>query len=137
MKRNVWCSALCTATLVASVGTATGQSADREAARATPVVDHEGKYPRGPIVSGAASQPAQVVFIDPKTGRTIPRPPDADPSLYAKTRADVDYTIRATPEGYLYIDTTNLKATSRATLGSDGKVELACTLDHDHAEDSP
>ena len=106
--------------------------------RATPVVDTRGEYARGPIVQRSAPQAAaaQRAYIDPKTRRLIDRPADADPVAASKTSRDVDYTVRATPEGYLYIDTSNLRAVSRATLGEDGRVELSCGLDHDHAEDA-
>lgn len=105
-------------------------------AHAAPVVDRSGRYP-GPRTGVAPPRvEASRVYIDPNTREIIDRPADADPIVSPKSNNQIDYTIRASEEGYLYIDTSDHVEVSRATLGPDGGIEYSCGLDHDHSEDA-
>jgi len=97
-----------------------------------------------PGASTPAPASGQRAYIDPITDTVVPAPvseaAEFDPRL---GRGPVlDFSLRRTPEGYLYIDTTGYEHAVTATLDPDGTAHVNCigpTSDpgHGHAAPAP
>jgi hypothetical protein len=111
------------------------------ARRWRPVVDAEGRAVAAPSVgvlapaargssSGAGLEaPSWRVHIDPVSGEIVPAPPGFDPASEsggASRRPAPDFTLRRTPEGFLYLDTRNYRITSSARIDADGRIVMQC-----------
>jgi hypothetical protein len=89
----------------------------------------------------ASAGSALVVVIDPATGRIVdvPPPPRGTPDwLEPPPEPKVDMSLRVTPSGFLYIDTSGYLYNSTATIDADGNIHVQCDEPgHDHAADAP
>lgn len=89
----------------------------------------------------ASASAAQVVVIDPATGRIVdvPPPPRGTPDyLEPEPEPKVDMNLRVSPSGFLYIDTSGYQYNSTATVDADGNVHVQCDEPgHDHSADAP
>lgn len=94
-----------------------------------------------PSAGGTVPAAAQVVVIDPVTGGIVdvPPPPRGTPDyLEPATEPKVDMSLRVSPAGFLYIDTSGYQYNSTATIDADGSVHVQCDEPgHDHSADAP
>lgn len=84
----------------------------------------------------ATAAPAQKAYVDPQTGQLVsspviaPEPDVAEQPVLRSARAK-DRPLQITPEGYLYIDTSDYQMTATAHVGPDGRLHRNCVADHD------
>lgn len=94
-----------------------------------------------PPTRSARPDAAQVVVIDPVTGQIVdvPPPPRGTPDyLEPAPEPKVDMSLRVSPSGFLYIDTSGYQYNSTATIDADGNVHVQCDEPgHDHSADAP
>lgn len=90
-----------------------------------------------PATGAAQPDAAQVVVIDPLTGKIVdmPPPPKGTPDyLEPEQPKQVDMNLRQYPNGFLYIDTSGEQYNSTATIDADGNVHVDCDEPgHDHS----
>jgi len=78
---------------------------------------------------------AQQAYIDPRTNELISQPPAASSALPATAATPgPDFALQRTPEGFLYIDTSEYRHIETVVIETPGALNTECSMQSPWAE---